>query len=851
MAEAKARLGSLFGGNGAGGGDTNDPLRYSAPKEPVKATATPSASTTGDAQQNIIYSTTVALFKYDSVKKSYASCSPSPVGCVILGNNAAYSLLLYNAAKEHLTLSPVTPTLNATLQPGQYVNFYDAAGDNYSARFNTEVDAQTFIRTLFLTKVHVGIWGGGASISPSALLKEELSCSAATSGAPPVRAIADGDTVGVAFSVWRVVGNAGSSPLDVVTKYAPFEKVSATDLRKFRVGDKSERISALEEGVMGMKKGGTRILLAPPGKTNKQDWYILQIELVKVKNESKEGNAARRASEPPKQPDVAAAPSSSSNDLVVYEKQKEELEQQRQKLLDLQKEVEQAKAAAHKEPPSNGGGTVPLMGQQPPLSAMYPSPYGAAYGMPPMQPPNVSMYPPWMAPPPMGKPLDALVMELHTKIDHLIRIAPASSTSSALLSMGDASQTLRGVERLVGENERLLQQIGNQTQQFNTYEHKCDELQKMVVKLTAEKAQWKDETALHASEAANLTAARDAAMNQLNRMHQEVQQLRYALYQKAQSPSDQDALNFEKESRARADAALKNEMAARAIAEQELNLVKKQVANLTSLHESEAQSQRMTQDRVVAQLQDQHRVDMDALRRQLADEKMQWQQAQPSSVDLERQIEELRVLGEQWKANAAAAAQEIQALQAEKALRLERISELEQMQAFHANAREQEVQQWQAQVTSLEQKLHDVQVNGGGGEVFGGGDGPCTKCADADAKLQQAALDVAQREDAVRQAALDMAQREDAARQALEQADQLKKEAQELLLSSPPTPAANGADNVSELFKEVVNDIFYRFQDIFEDEVALDGNQVLKEIKKVLKQSTKEVLAKVEAPPTE
>ncbi|KAF0763277.1 hypothetical protein AaE_003213, partial [Aphanomyces astaci] len=278
MTEAKARLGSLFGSNGTGD-NTNDPLRYSAPKEPIKAAAT-AAPAASEAAQNIIYSSTVNLFKYDVSKKSYASCSPSPVGCVILGNNATYSLLLYNAAKEHLSRSPVTVALQATLQPGQYVNFYDASGDNFSARFSTDVDAQTFIRTLFLTKVHVGIWGGNAgaapTISATALTKEELSSHDANA-----RAIVDGDSVGVALSVWRVVGNIGSSPLDVVTKYAPFEKVSATDVRKFRVGDKAERISALEEGVVGMKKGGTRIVLAPPSKTNGKDWYILQIELVK------------------------------------------------------------------------------------------------------------------------------------------------------------------------------------------------------------------------------------------------------------------------------------------------------------------------------------------------------------------------------------------------------------------------------------------------------------------------------------------------------------------------------------------------------------------------------------------
>ncbi|RHY97434.1 hypothetical protein DYB35_007435 [Aphanomyces astaci] len=640
MTEAKARLGSLFGSNGTGD-NTNDPLRYSAPKEPIKAAAT-AAPAASEAAQNIIYSSTVNLFKYDVSKKSYASCSPSPVGCVILGNNATYSLLLYNAAKEHLSRSPVTVALQATLQPGQYVNFYDASGDNFSARFSTDVDAQTFIRTLFLTKVHVGIWGGNAgaapTISATALTKEELSSHDANA-----RAIVDGDSVGVALSVWRVVGNIGSSPLDVVTKYAPFEKVSATDVRKFRVGDKAERISALEEGVVGMKKGGTRIVLAPPSKTNGKDWYILQIELVKVKP--------------------------------------------------------------------------------------------------------------------------------HNATDQPSSSAAASSRRS--------------------KNERLVHQIGLQSQQVNAFETKCDDLQTTVTKLMAEKSQWKEQGHLQLAETANLTAARDAALHQASRLHQEVQQLRYALYQTSQSSSGQDARATELQMER--DAALANESAARAIAEQELALVKKQAVNLTSLHASEMQSLRLSHDQEVARLQTAHHDQLEALKAQLV----------------------TQVAQQQWKEHAAA----VEALQAENALHMERISELEQLQAFHAQARETEVLALKAQVAALEAQV--VQDDG-----LAGKEGSCAHCAEADAKAHQATVDASVKEAA--------------ARQALEAADALKKEAQELLLEAPlPSP------NVSELFKDVVNDIFYRFQDIFEDEVALDGNQVLKDIKKVLKQSTKEVLAKV------
>ncbi|RHY28409.1 hypothetical protein DYB32_008064 [Aphanomyces invadans] len=812
MAEAKARLGSLFGSNGMVD-NTNDPLRYSAPKEPTKAAtaAAPSSASSAESTPNIIYTSTVALFKYDAAKRSYASCSPSPVGCVILGNNASYSLLLYNAAKEHLSRSPVTVSLQATLQPGQYVNFYDAIGDNYSARFSTDVDAQTFIRTLFLTKVHVGIWGGGGSapsISANSLTKEELSSHDASA-----RAISEGDSVGIAFSVWRVVGNAGSSPLDVVTKYAPFEKVSATDVRKFRVGDKAERISALEEGVVGMKKGGHRIVLAPPAKTNGKDWYILQMELVKVKpaavDSQQASSASRRASEPPKTTSNASDSASNgqggattlSQDLVVFEQQKEELEKERQKLLELQKQVQAQKDA-------NGGASQPLPQQQPP-HMMYPP--QMLYGAPPsyVQPPQPQSYP-WAIM--GGKPIDALLVELHTKVDHLIRLAPAPSSS--VLTFTDAAQTVRGVERLVSENERLVHQIGLQSQQVRTVETKCDDLQASMAKLQAEKAQWKAAETLHQAEVANLVAAKQNAEQKVSRLEHDVQQLQQAFYQTRQTSSE---------------TALANETAARSLAEQELNLVKKQSVNLVSLHTSELQSLRVTHEREVAQLEDAHRQHIQALEAAAA------QQAQQvPSVDVEAlhtQVEQLRASMEHWKAQATAAAVEVEALQSEKALRIERIAELEQMQAFHANARETEVSALQAQVATLQAQIH---ATGPAPAATGNGaQGECDHCAAADARASQALADAQLKEAS--------------ARQALEAAEALKKEAQELLLEAPPPSAV--APNVADLFKDMVNEIYYRFQDIFDERDGLEGKQVLKEIKAVLKQSTKEVVAKVDGAP--
>ncbi|EQC28432.1 hypothetical protein SDRG_13760 [Saprolegnia diclina VS20] len=823
--EARARLQGIFT---TGGGDaSNDALRYSAPKEPTKAAAAPAAaapSSSGGEAPTIIFSAAVQLHKYDLIKKEYAASYPN-VGCVILGSNATYSVLFYKTQKEQISLSPVTTTFRATLQANGYVNLYDAVGDNYSARFASETDAQSFIRTLFLTKIHVGIWGQGqfGAIAADALTKEELS---AIDG----RVIADGDTVGVAFSVWRIVGNAGCSPLDVVTKYPPFEKATSTsDMRKFRIGDKAERIAALEEGTLGMKKAGSRILLAPPAKTNGKDWYILQIEVLKIKSERGDEAPPRRRATAPSTPAPAAdptpAPASTSappaRDLVPYaDDTTSALETQRQALKDMEAKIAELKKEAAQSsmpPPSNGS-----------PYAMPPSMYASPY-----MPPPTAGYQPWAMAPPVatgGKPLDLMLMELHTKVDHLIRIAPNAnaSSSSSLLGLNDATSTLRGVERLVGENDRLLSQLNLQNQQFQSYESKYDEAQRAVAKLHAEKAQWKDQLSLQQAEAANLAAARDAALTQASRLHQEVQQLRYAFYQKQQSTSDSETreqeLTFEKDARIRAETALKHETMARSMLEQEVGLLKKQTANLTSLHESEVHSQKLSLERALAQAAETHKQEIDGLYAAFEAEKATWS-APPVNNDLQAAYDELRDHYEALQTDVArlktansAHAAEVANLEAEKSLRMQRITELEELQTFTASAREQEVRALTDQVQALEAQLRDLP----GGPLP---DGACATCASTDARLAAAAA------------------KEDAAATALEEAEELRREAQELLTSSGPS---SSSANVGELFKDVVNDIFFRFQDVFEDEVSLDGNQVLKDIKKILKQSTKEVLAKME-----
>lgn len=580
----KARLNGIFQDT-ASTSQGNDALRYVAPKEPSRQQQQqqqqPQAVVAAPSASAIVYTATVSLYQYDATARKYVQKlnpnSSATIGCVIVGSDASYNLLFYNSNKQHLCLIPIKfSTFKPILQPKNYINFYDDKGANWSVKFASEDQVSEFMKQIFLTKIHVEIWGDEKSVtktSPNALIKDDL-----LYVKEDATAVAAGDTVAVSFSCWRVVGNASCSPSEVVTKYSPFEKATDADLRKFRIGDGNERIKALEEGVAGMKKGGKRIILAPPGKTNGQDWYLVEVQVVKTKtgggNSSSSSqrksvpsvstSAATAATESStgsksssKTPRRRSSPSAASNaaattsdDIVPYEQDELELKElrllQREKQLEIQaKALEKARmgATTGMNPGFDAFGGM-AQAQQAAFaqsafgSSMNFSPYGTGslFNQPQQQSPLVSA---------SGRPLDGLIMELHAKVDYLIRNAPApgssNSVGSSIGGVTDVSAVIRGVERLASENDRLLLQINSQNQQYVSYEKRCEELLKQNQRLQDEKRLFDEKYQSIASQQLNynseissLTSARDAAITQTNRLHAEYQQLLTAFYQKQQ-----------------------------------------------------------------------------------------------------------------------------------------------------------------------------------------------------------------------------------------------------------------------------------------------------------------------------
>lgn len=581
----KARLNGIFQADTAAVGG-NDSLRYTAPREPARQPQAPSqpspqpaTAAVSEKASAIVYSAFVSLYQYDAAARKYTQVlnadATTTIGCVLVGSDASYNVLFYNAAKQHVCVLPVKfATFKPVLQPKSYVSFYDDKGVNWSVKFPSDTHVAEFMRHVFLTQIHVEIWGDDKSVTktaPNALIKTDLIHTKDETG---TTAVAAGDTVAVSFSCWRVVGNVTCAPTDVVTKYAPFEKATDAELRKFRLGDGSERITALDEGVVGMRKGGRRVVLAPPGKTNGQDWYLVDVQLVKTKTGSSSSHrrASAQTGRAPAEPTVVAAaegsngrtgkpsrrrtsptgasvaaPTAPEGDIVAWEaSSQDELELKELRLLQREKQLEiQAKALEKARMGAAFGAMDPFSSlqhqQQQQQQAFGASPYG--FGANPYS--NGAFSSPLVASTTPGqRPLDTLVLELHTKVDYLIRNNASSSTSAAVGGATDVGAVLRGVERLAGENDRLLGQLNAQNQQYAAYEKRCDELLRQCQQLQEEKRRQDDKYQALASqqmgysaELTSLTSARDAAVTQTNRLHAEYQSLLTAFYQKQQVSS--------------------------------------------------------------------------------------------------------------------------------------------------------------------------------------------------------------------------------------------------------------------------------------------------------------------------
>ena len=53
---------------------------------------------------------------------------------------------------------------------------------------------------------------------------------------------------------------------------------------KLKIGEGKEPVPGVEEGVVGMRKAGKRLLLVPPALGRRAEWTLLEVEIIKIKS---------------------------------------------------------------------------------------------------------------------------------------------------------------------------------------------------------------------------------------------------------------------------------------------------------------------------------------------------------------------------------------------------------------------------------------------------------------------------------------------------------------------------------------------------------------------------------------
>ncbi|TMW69535.1 hypothetical protein Poli38472_001691 [Pythium oligandrum] len=253
------------------------------------------------ADSVLVHSCTVYLYLYDAKQGGYAQQTDAALGCALLAvseSPSSFKLLLYNAQKQPILETPVTPATRFTPQQNAYVNFYAHTQANYSMRFKDNAASAAFLIAAALAKAQMFVQDPAnysATTRPWSTQFDEIDTGKESSGS----GIAQGDVAGLECMIWE--GSLATSavfftsnPLDIAQQTPSEQARRDGQLKRVHVGDGNtpEVSRALADGLVGMHKHGRRIVALVLPST--QQWAIADVELIKVKK-AKNGSIAAPA----------------------------------------------------------------------------------------------------------------------------------------------------------------------------------------------------------------------------------------------------------------------------------------------------------------------------------------------------------------------------------------------------------------------------------------------------------------------------------------------------------------------------------------------------------------------------
>ncbi|XP_022434706.1 FK506-binding protein 15 isoform X2 [Delphinapterus leucas] len=241
------RLASLFGLDQAAAGHGNEFFHYTAPKQPKKGQgtaptgnqATPKTAPTTTGTSTVLVATAVHAYRYTNGQY----VKQGKFGAAVLGNHTAreYRILLYISQQHPVTVARIHLNFELMVRPNNYSTFYDDQRQNWSIMFESEKAAVEFNKQVCIAKCN-------STSSLDSVLSQDL----IVVEGPAVEV---GDSLEVAYTSW-LFQNHGLGQV--------FDSTANKDkLLRLKLGS-GKVIKSWEDGMVGMRKGGKRLLIIPP-----------------------------------------------------------------------------------------------------------------------------------------------------------------------------------------------------------------------------------------------------------------------------------------------------------------------------------------------------------------------------------------------------------------------------------------------------------------------------------------------------------------------------------------------------------------------------------------------------------
>ncbi|XP_022614861.1 FK506-binding protein 15 isoform X1 [Seriola dumerili] len=236
-----AKLASLFGLDQEAS-QGNESFQYTAPKQPRKS-STPAPPTQKQAPPPgapaVLYATAVQAFRY--INGQYVK--QGKLGAAALGNHTTkeYKLLLYLSQQKQVTAAKIHTGFVFTVQPNNYCTFYDDQRQNWSLMFESERASSDFCKEVCLAKAN-------STASLDAVVVQDLSLGEG-------QGVENGDCLEVLYTGWLLQNHTIGQMFD--------SNQNKDKLLRLKIGA-GKVIKGWEEGMLGMKKAGRRLIIVPP-----------------------------------------------------------------------------------------------------------------------------------------------------------------------------------------------------------------------------------------------------------------------------------------------------------------------------------------------------------------------------------------------------------------------------------------------------------------------------------------------------------------------------------------------------------------------------------------------------------